>query len=40
MSGRAKDVVVASGGMKILSSVWDALITRTQEERRREVDNG
>jgi hypothetical protein len=40
MSGRAKDAEVASGGMRVLSCVRDALITRIQKERRREVGNG
>ena len=40
MSGRANDAEVASGGMRVLSSVRDVLITRIQEERRREVGNG
>jgi hypothetical protein len=40
MNGRAKDAEVASGGMRVLSSARDVLITRIQKERRREGDNG
>ena len=40
MNGRANDAEVAFGGMRVLSCVRDALITRIKKERRREGDNG